>query len=184
MRMAAFIGVLAGATMLSTAAANATLIFQTTLSGGAQVPPVSTPATGSATVTLENDNITLDVDVTFSGLTGGPANAAHIHCCAAADANGPVALPFSGFPSTTSGTYIQSFDLNTDLTGITVAAFLAALESGQAYINIHDATFPSGEIRGQLALVPEPSVIGILGLGAVAVFATRRRRSVPPPVNG
>jgi hypothetical protein len=47
-------------------------------------------------VTLENNNTTLDVDVTFSGLTGGPATAAHIHCCAPATGNGPVALPFAG----------------------------------------------------------------------------------------
>jgi hypothetical protein len=175
MRKATFAGVLASAMMLSTAAANATLIFQATLSGAAQ----GSSATGAATVTLENDNTTLDVDVTFSGLIGGPATAAHIHCCAPATGTAPVVLPFTGFPSAPSGTYVHTFDLTTDLTGITVASFLANLESGLAYVNIHNTQFPAGEIRGQLALVPEPSAIGILGLGAVAVFTTRRRRSVP-----
>ena len=54
----AFVGVLAGASMLSTAAANATLIFQATLSGGAQIPANASKATGTATVTLENDFMT------------------------------------------------------------------------------------------------------------------------------
>ena len=176
MQKSALVGAVA-ALMLSTAAANATLIFQASLSGGAQVPPVISTATGSATVTLENDNTTLDVDVTFSGLTGGQATAAHIHCCAPTTGTGPVALPFTGFPSATSGTYTNTFDLTTDLTGITLAAFLTGLESGMAYVNIHDAAFPEGEIRGQLSqVVPEPSAIGILGLGVIAVFALTRRQ--------
>ena len=52
MRKSALVGSVA-ALMLSTAAANATLIFHASLSGAAQVPPVISPATGSATVTLE-----------------------------------------------------------------------------------------------------------------------------------
>lgn len=181
MRKAALVGSTAVAIMMSSAAANAALIFTTTLSGAAQVPPSASTATGSATVTLESDNTTLDVNVAFSGLTGGSATAAHIHCCAAADATSGVAVPFTGFPAATSGTYSNTFDLTTDLNttgGLTVATFLAGLELGLAYVNIHDADFPGGEIRGQLSLVPEPPAIGILGLSAVGVFAIRRRRQV------
>jgi hypothetical protein len=95
------------------------------------------------------------------------------------DGDWPVALPFTGFPNATSGTYTNTFDLTTDLTGITLAAFLTGLESGMAYVNIHDATFPEGEIRGQLSqVVPEPSAIGILGLGVIAIFALTRRQRV------
>jgi hypothetical protein len=72
---------------------------------------------------------------------------------------------------------VNSFDLTTDLTpGITVATFLAGLESGMTYVNIHDGTFPTGEIRGQLSLVPEPPAIGIVGLAGIAVFALARKR--------
>jgi hypothetical protein len=73
-------------------------------------------------------------------------------------------VPFTGFPNATSGTYNQSFDLSVVGTynaafiaahGGTVAsakaAFIAALKTGQTYANIHDSTFPGGEIRGQLA---------------------------------
>ena len=33
----------------------------------------------------------------------------------------------------------------------------SGLDAGTAYSNIHNATFPGGEIRGNLAAVPEPS---------------------------
>jgi hypothetical protein len=44
-------------------------------------------------------------------------------------------------------------------------------------MNVHDANFPGGEIRGQLLLVPEPSTIGLLGLGlgSLALQAFRKR---------
>ena len=146
------------------------LIFQASLLPGNEVPPHVTPAFGFITVDLHSNLITLDVSETFDDLTN-PASAAHIHCCAPPSMNAPVVLPFTGFPAVTTGTYNHTFDLNTDLTGITAATFVAQLESGNTYANIHDATFPGGEIRGQLEPVPEPgsvilltSVLGILGL--------------------
>ena len=39
--------------------------------------------------------------------------------------------------------------------------------AGQAYANIHDATYPGGEIEGQLATVPEP------GTAALVLFRPR-----------
>jgi CHRD domain len=174
MRIFAFIAVTVTAltTILSIAPASASLVFLATLSGASQVPSNSSTATGSAKVVLESDNTTLDVNLTFSGLVGGPATASHIHCCAPDTANAGVALPFSGFPSATSGTFVNTFDLTTDLnfgSGITVASFIAGLDAGLAYINIHDATYPGGEIRGQLVAVPEPStwfltVLAFIGL--------------------
>jgi hypothetical protein len=144
-------------------------------------------------VTLNGDLLT--VDESFSGLTGGPAVAAHIHCCAPAGVNAMVAVPFTGFPAATSGTYLNTFDLT--LLGTYNAAFVAAnggtaasaeaaliagLNSFQTYVNIHDATFPGGEIRGQL--VPEPATSGLLLLGltsmiAMAQRAAKRRQTRP-----
>ncbi len=135
----------------------AALIFTTILSGSNEVPPNGSPGVGTTDVTLQDDMFTLDVLTTFSGLTS-PAIAAHLHCCAPAGVNTPVRLPLSGFPAFTSGTYSHTFNLTTDLTGISTAAFITALESGRVYANIHTSVFPGGEIRGQLAVaVPEPS---------------------------
>jgi hypothetical protein len=159
--------------------AQASVIFTTTLTGANESPPTGSPATGTALVTLENDNKTLDVMVTFSGLVGGPASAAHIHCCIAAGGNTSVVVPFTGFPNTTSGTYTHTFDLSdqTQLTGITLANFLTGFIADQAYVNIHNATFPNGEVRG--FLVPEPWTIGLLGVAFIFLAWGRRRLRRP-----
>lgn len=161
---------LAGA---STPASAAIFIFNGTLSGANSVPANASTATGSYAATLDDIANTLAITLTFTGLTGGNATAAHIHCCVAASANGPVVIPFTGFPAATSGTYTNTF------TGIS-AANVAGIEAGLAYINIHNTTFPGGEIRGQLAAVavPEAPIWGmmVLGLGAVGGALRARRR--------
>ena len=59
------------------------------LSGTAEVPPVTTSATGNATVDIKSDQ-SVTATVTVSGMT---ATASHIHE-AAAGVNGPVIVPF------------------------------------------------------------------------------------------
>jgi hypothetical protein len=59
-------------------------------------------------------------------------------------------------------------------------SLLAALQGHLTYVNVHTATFPGGEIRGQLlqvTVVPEPGTYALMlaGLGLVG-FAIRRRR--------
>ncbi|HEV2041377.1 MAG TPA: CHRD domain-containing protein, partial [Casimicrobiaceae bacterium] len=60
------------------------------LSGSFEVPPVTTTATGSATVTINPDR-TVQATVTVNSMT---ATASHIHE-GAAGANGPVIVPFT-----------------------------------------------------------------------------------------
>jgi CHRD domain len=155
-------------------ALRADLFFDATLLPGNEVPPHATPAFGFITVDLHADMTTLDVAETFNNLTA-VATAAHIHCCAPAGTNASVVLPFVGFPTTVSGTYTHTFNLNTDLTGITPAAFIAGLQTGNTYANIHNAPFPGGEIRGQLTAVPEPHSVVVLG-GCLLALALFRRR--------
>ncbi len=158
-----------------TASSAGIFIYTGTLSGAASVPTNGSTATGTYTVTVDDVLNTVAVSLTFTGLTGGPAAAAHIHCCVAANANGPVVIPFTGFPAATSGTYSNTF------TGVSVANILG-IKAGNAYINIHNAVFPGGEIRGQIGAaqgVPEPAtwamVIG--GFGFIG-GAMRHRRAV------
>jgi hypothetical protein len=152
------------ALIVGASSARAAIVDTTTLNGSNEIPPNASTATGRALVVLGSDNNTLNVSVTFSGLIGGAAAASHIHCCVSLGNAAIVAVPFPGFPNATSGTYVQSLDLslagtydpnfianNGGTAASAKAAFIAALRTGKSYINIHNATFPGGEIQGQLA---------------------------------
>ncbi|WP_051978649.1 CHRD domain-containing protein [Edaphobacter aggregans] len=153
-----------------------TITYISLMSGGGEVPPNASPATGTALYTLTGDMLT--IDITFSGLIGGPASAAHIHCCASPGTNAPVWVPFDGFPNATSGTYTNTIDLSTFAfsDGGTEAALIAGMNNGSAYTNIHNAVFPGGEIRDQIIATPEPATLLLLGTGAAAAMSFVRRR--------
>jgi hypothetical protein len=122
-----------------------------TLSGANVVPSNGSTGTGSATVTLDPTETSINVIVTFSGLTA-TTTAAHIHGPAPAGTNAVVVFTFAGFPAgVTSGTFAQ--------TSIPItAAQVVDLKAGLYYIDIHTTNFPGGEVRGQLAFVASPTV--------------------------
>ncbi len=164
--------------------------FAGVMLGSNEVPPNASPASGFSAVTVMGD--TLTVDVSWDGLIGGNPGAAHIHCCITPGNNVNVAIPYPSFPSTTSGTYSNTFDLLDP--GIYTSSFLnnfgggtaagaeaalkAGLAAGLAYSNIHNMVYPGGEIRADLAQIPEPSSILLMGAGVFGIAAYARRRIV------
>jgi len=178
--------------MSSTSAFGVT--YEALLSGAFENPVNASPALGDATITILGNQMT--VDVNFSGLVGGAASAAHIHCCIVRPTTTSVAVGFPGFPNATSGTYNHVFDLtdssiytggfltaNGGTAAGAQAALLAALSNWaditkpQSYVNIHNSQFPGGEIRGFPVLVPEPASIMLVAAGLAAVAMRRRRAS-------
>ena|SRR5438552_11351923 len=164
-RMAAF----ALAAAFSSGIASAQMTFQAVLTGTQEVPPNASTATGFGTVVLNAAQNQITVDESWSGLSSA-ATASHIHGPASPGVNAAVIFPFSGVPAATSGSIPeQSFLIN--------ATQVSQLESGLFYMNVHDATFPGGEIRGQLLLVPEPSTWALALLAAGGLLWSIRRRA-------
>lgn len=187
------IGVTAAAIALSVGSAVGATTYTAALSGANERPtPVTTGASGFGSLFLAADRNSFSVNIDFTGLSAN-AVAGHVHCCSSADGNAAVAIGFAP-PAATSGTITGTFDLTLASTftagflnvagGGTVAgarsAFLAGLDAGQAYFNVHTTNFPGGEIRGQLAGVPEPASWALLiaGFGLTGAVM-RRRRPVP-----
>lgn len=107
-----------------------------TLSGANEVPPVSSSAAGSGTVTVKDDG-SVTAKVTVTGMT---ATAAHIHM-GAAGTNGPVIVPFT---KTADNTFEAAAGAKM------TPEQLAAYKAGNTYVNVHSAANPGGEVRAQL----------------------------------
>lgn len=106
------------------------------LSGASEVPPVSTGASGTGTVTV-NADCTVSARVSVSGMT---ATAAHIHE-GATGANGGVIVPL-----TKEGDNRFVAPPGAKMTESQCAAYRA----GRTYLNVHSAAHPPGEVRAQL----------------------------------
>jgi len=118
--------------------------YEATLDGAQAVPPSSSTASGSATLTLDASNV-LHYNITFQGLQGTEI-AAHIHGPGdyGQDADVVTFLP-SGSPKI--GTY-----------GPLLPYELTDLDNELWYINIHSTLFNNGEIRGQILKVANVGV--------------------------
>ncbi len=190
MRMSGLAGALVALLFASPRAAQAQTWIGSLL-GTNEVPANASPAKGFVTITLNNNN--LSVLLNWSGLVGGNPSAGHIHCCVAPGSTVGVAVGFTSFPSTTSGTYSNAFDLTnpavyttafrTNFGGGTAAgaqtALINGLNAGQAYVNIHNAQWPGGEIRANVTVTPEPTSVLLMamGLGCVVLVVARRKHS-------
>lgn len=106
------------------------------LSGSAEVPPVSTRATGSGEITVQPDR-SISGKIVVAGMA---PTMAHIHE-AAAGTNGPPIITLSpgadGQYSVPPGSRLSEEQF-------------ASHSAGKLYVNVHSSLHPGGEIRAQL----------------------------------
>lgn len=114
--------------------------FATTLTGAAEVPGPGDPdGSGTATLRLNPGQGEICYTLTVEGVA--PIRAAHIHV-GTSDVAGPVVVPLA---APTSGSSSACATVDRDL-------ILAIIQNPeQYYVNVHNADFPAGALRGQLS---------------------------------
>ena len=138
MRLTRYLIALAGTTAMGLVASVAMAQAQDiSLTGANEVPPVTTSASGTGTVTINADH-SVTAKIMAKGMT---ATASHIHE-GAMGANGPVIVPF-----VKTGDNTFEAPPGAKLTDAQYASYKA----GKLYVNVHSAANPGGEIRAQLA---------------------------------
>jgi hypothetical protein len=125
--------------------------------------PIASAGTGTFEASIDDEAQTISYTLTYSGLTA-PATVAHIHFGNRAQNGGVVAFlcggggqapcpAGTGSEATVTGTIAPGNVVGPASQGIGPGDFqklVDALRAGVAYANVHDATFPTGEIRGQI----------------------------------
>jgi hypothetical protein len=134
--------------------------FNAKLVGANEVPAVSTKGSGEFRGTLQSNGTEIAFELEYADLSG-PATMAHIHF-GQRFATGGVMVHLCGTGGTAAcpgsagkvaGLFGASRVVDVAAQGISAGEFaelLAALRAGNAYVNVHTAQSPQGEIRGQV----------------------------------
>lgn len=127
--------------------------FTATLNAASEVanPPVVSSGSGTAILTYVGGQLLFRVDI------NGTSNVtrAHIHGPAAVGVNAGIRLNLYEPPAgTTPLNFTTTATLANGLAGVPVGismdSLLVLLRTGNAYVNVHTSTYPSGELRGQI----------------------------------
>jgi CHRD domain-containing protein len=156
MRRFAWMGVVALAGLASVSCNDALEgkeVFIANLTGAQEVPPRPTAASGTAQIVVEGNQVTYSVEI--DDITN--VIQSHIHI-AAPGVNGPVHLFLypsraANFPAplvtvTEKRILVEATTDSAQVNGVSFDQLLAAMRSGNAYVNVHTTQFPGGEIRG------------------------------------
>jgi hypothetical protein len=143
----------------------AILQFVAELNGANETGGGDPDGMGTAMLWIDDTALTVTWDIQFSNIDL-PLTGAHIHS-APAGVIGSVVVNFSAQAS------------GSDLFDDDLASVLA--NPSAFYVNLHNSSFPTGAIRGQLAPIPEPAAWGMMltGLGLLGWRSARRGQETP-----
>jgi hypothetical protein len=132
--------------------------FTAHLSGGQEVPPNESTATGQATFKLSKDGTELSYKLIVANLDS--LHMSHIHLAPVGENGGvvvwlyPSAPPAMLIEGTTNGILaegvITEANLVGGLAGKPLSALIGKMVADSAYVNVHTRAFGGGEIRGQI----------------------------------
>jgi hypothetical protein len=150
-------GAAAALLLVSAAPAQAEIInARAILGGGEEVPALLTGAVAVADLVIDTETRTIAVEIRIFNIPTG-TTAGHIHVGPKGVA-GPVVVDFP-IPRDRVGDMNLNFTVgasqlrpNPGIGIITMDDVIQSIIGGGAYVNIHTATYPGGEIRGQIAL--------------------------------
>ena len=126
--------------------------FRAHLSGSNEVPAVNTQAQGQAIFQLSKDGSSLHYKLIVANIDD--VFAAHIHC-APAGQNGPIGVTLFGGAVVTVNGILAEDDITAPNEGNAcgwddLEDVVSAIQSGDAYVNVHTSANPGGEMRGQI----------------------------------
>ena len=132
--------------------------WNTHATGDNEVPPNASQAQAQANLKLSADGTSLAYKLNVANIEN--VLQAHIHM-AAPGVNGPIvawlypsAPPAQLIVGRSSGTLgegtITAANLMGPLAGQPLSALVAAIDAGNAYVNVHTSQIPGGEVRGNL----------------------------------
>lgn len=138
---------------------NAVHNYRAHLTGAAEVPAVETQARGQATFQLSPDGTELSYRLIVANIED--VLMSHIHMAPAGVNGGVVAwlYPAGPPPQLIEGRFsgvlatgtVTAADLTGALEGESLDALVEALNTGNAYVNVHTTANPGGEVRGQIS---------------------------------
>jgi hypothetical protein len=144
--------------LVSAQAQAQTINFTAQLSGGNEVPGVSTGSAGTGTVSLNVATGVVTYRIDVYNMPAG-TTASHFHV-GAPGVTGPVVVNFTVSTNISNDYAITGTASATDLTPRAANGinswddFVQALLLGNIYMNVHSTANPGGEIRGQVVRVP------------------------------
>ena len=129
----------------------------TAILNAANERPNPNASTGAGAASFVVNGTTVTYTVTFAGLSGAPV-AAHIHGPGSASQAVGVLVDFQATGQTlNNGVLTGTFNAsNIRAAGtaapISIDSLFTLMRNGNAYVNVHTAQFPGGEIRGQVGV--------------------------------